>query len=373
MKKGTQLPPRNTRRSLSSSRLWGVLGRKTESQQADANRVQEMAAAVTRVLPSREELDRSLLWPRVFSIVVAASVVALLAAVAMSWDAWKVRSRPFQVAHFRVNGALHSGVLAVQQATGFGEGSALLDVDVHTVADRVEQLPWVRHATVRIQMPDTLQIDVEEHVPVALLADAGLWLLDSDARAFKLLAPGESFALPVLNGLSVEHLHAPVLRMFGKDIIRKADRSLARTRALRLMDLAIAVANSRLGADFPVGELHWDPVLGVSVVSAADGAELRFGQRDLDDRERVLEAASRVLRAVQAKGETLRYALLDDALHPERVVVASDKHGGGPVGGPGSSPTPGAAAPDPATTNTPSAAQSSARPEVAATAAAKTP
>ncbi len=342
MTKGSQHPPRNTRRASSSSRVWSVLGRHGIHKDTEVHRVQEMAAAVTRVLPSREELDRSLLWPRVFSLVVASAVLGLLVAVGLSWDAWKVRSRPFQVAHFEVHGARHSGTLAVQQATGFGEGSAILDVDVHAVADRIEQLPWIRHATVRVKMPDTLQIDVEEHVPVALLADGGLWLLDAEARAFKLLAPGESFALPVLNGLSVAHLHAPVLRMFGKDIISKADRALARTRALRLMDLAIAVANSPLGADFPVGELHWDPVLGVSIVSAADGAELRFGQRDLEDRERVLDAASRILRAVQAKGETLRYALLDDALHPERAVVATDKQVGGPVGGPAEAATPGA-------------------------------
>ena len=343
MKTGSQQPPRNTRRASSSSRVWRALGRRVEGIDNEPSRVHEMAAAVTRVLPSREELDRSLLWPRVFSIVVAMGVVALLVAVAMSWDAWKVRSRPFQVAHFQVSGALHTGVEAVQQATGFGQGSAILDVNVHAVADRIEQLPWVRHATVRVQMPDTLQIDVQEHVPVALLADAGLWLLDGDARAFKQLAPGESFALPVLNGLSVAHLHAPVLRMFGKDVISKADRKLARTRALRLLDLAVAVANSPLGADFPVGELHWDPVLGVSIVSAADGAELRLGQRDLEDRDRVLDAASRILRAVQAKGETLRYALLDDALHPERAVVATDKQLGGPVGGPSQAPTPNAA------------------------------
>jgi len=40
-------------------------------------------------------------------------------------------------------------------------------INLEAVRQSLEQLPWVRHAEVRRQWPSSLEVSIEEHVPVA--------------------------------------------------------------------------------------------------------------------------------------------------------------------------------------------------------------
>lgn len=72
------------------------------------------------------------------------------------------------------------------------------NVDVERVREVVEQLPWVKKASVRRVWPDTLSVSVVEQKPVAISKAAGL--INSNGDVFKPLTNFESSLLPVFDG-----------------------------------------------------------------------------------------------------------------------------------------------------------------------------
>ncbi len=51
-------------------------------------------------------------------------------------------------------------------------GDSLWQLDLSAIREQILTLPWVRDATVHIILPNTLQLDIQEHVPVAIQVDA---------------------------------------------------------------------------------------------------------------------------------------------------------------------------------------------------------
>ncbi len=322
------------------------------------------------VAPSAASIA-GLRWSRIGATVAAVSVLTLGFIIARSWDSYNVRAQHLRIRKVEVIGARNASIEAIVAASGHRPGGHLLDVRELDVARRVMALSWIRSAEVRARVPDTLEIRVVEHEPVAILADGPLWLLDSNGVAFRVFETGDPLDLPLLSGIPVADLaplpaapapgapdsagnDAPVAAPTAQSRAAAEARAQAaarheerqfRARQLvrRLVDLAAAIAASPLARNFPLGELAWDPVLGISAISAKDGAELRFGRRDVEDRARLLADAARVVAAVKARGERLSYALFDTDGEARRVVVATEPSGPSasqPVGGPAAAALP---------------------------------
>jgi len=57
-------------------------------------------------------------------------------------------------------------------------------INLEAVRQSLEQLPWVRHAEVRRQWPSSLEVSIEEHVPVAFWGAATGQLVNSYGEVF---------------------------------------------------------------------------------------------------------------------------------------------------------------------------------------------
>lgn len=306
--------------------------------------------------PNGGELEPSVFWPRILQAVAASVAVALLFAVGASYDVWSQRTRQFKVRAFSVQGQQRTPVVAIRSATGLRKGSPLFGVRESDLAAKLRALPWIREAEVHIRMPGTVEISVREHEPAALLVDGGLWVLDADAHVIKPLQAQDRVEVPMLTGVAVEDLLPAPPGVFTAlrglpwvgvaarrlETAQAARSTLAHGRTQALLRLAERVLGSDLAARFELGEVAWDDVTGATLVAAKDGAELRFGHYDEDDLDRLIDQAARLIGVLQRRGERLRYALLDDPLHPDRAVVSSVplQQSGGPVGGPRAIATP---------------------------------
>ena len=112
-------------------------------------------------------------WPYAVGAVVILLVMAGAAAASPFLDLDRVV----------VEGVEGRRAAEVRDEAALRKGEALVALDGDAAADRVEDLPWVRSASVRRSWPDRVVIQVRERTPVAALAGAGRWLLvDGDGR-----------------------------------------------------------------------------------------------------------------------------------------------------------------------------------------------
>lgn len=144
--------------------------------------------------------------PRVRARRVAASrararrrlrgLLVLLSVFSLAGGGWlAVQSSWLDLDHVQVRGARRTSAAAVIRAAGVEEGEPLLLVDRRAAARRVERLPWVGEARVRVVLPGTLRIEVEERRPVAWVRTGRreqVALLDASGRvlAWQRRAPG---------------------------------------------------------------------------------------------------------------------------------------------------------------------------------------
>ncbi len=100
-----------------------------------------------------------------------------------------------------VQGRSESAGKDVLAALDVRRGSPILAFDPHAAKARLEELPWVRKATVERRLPDTVFVSLEERVPMALWQkDGKLTLVDRDGTPIPNADPARYAQLPQIIG-----------------------------------------------------------------------------------------------------------------------------------------------------------------------------
>jgi cell division protein FtsQ len=83
-----------------------------------------------------------------------------------------------------IAGAVHTPRSEMLEVTGLDRRPPLIDVDPAAIERRLDRLPWVSTAAVRVHWPSTVDLDVVERVPVATspLEGGGFAVLDATGR-----------------------------------------------------------------------------------------------------------------------------------------------------------------------------------------------
>jgi cell division protein FtsQ len=239
---------------------------------------------------------------------VVATVIGLVAHELAEGEAWEVSS-------VQVVGNVRVSDEAVRHLADIRTGEHLFAVDLEGALHRVAAHPWVARAEARRLVPGTVELVIEEHEPVLLLALDELWYLDRAGRPFA-LARTDDLDYPLLTGLDPRLVDA------------RPDLAAAVVQgALHL--LAAVDGNPRAGVD-QLSELRFDGELGFTLV-LRNGTELVMG---FGDPQTPLHRLDQLIRAGLDIGRPHRVDL--DA---DRVAVVT------PLGAPGSSPSDSQGAP----------------------------
>jgi hypothetical protein len=152
----------------------------------------------------------------------------------------------------------------VVRAAGLDRPLNFLRIDSRAVVAGAESLPWVESASLNRYFPDGVSLEIVEYRPLALVALDQIHYLDGRGRPFKLLEPGENPDLPIVSGLAVDDLlsGSPLVQDGLEQVFRLIDLLAARTDEFRLPE---------------IGEIHYDPDLGVSMITRDGRLEVDLG------------------------------------------------------------------------------------------------
>src|SRR6202044_1517247 len=113
--------------------------------------------------------------------------VALGVAVLLGGGWFLVHTPLFSARSVTVTGNVHETAAQVVTQAGLASHPPLLDIDAGAAAARLEQLPWVRKASVHVSWPDGVHIAVTEETPAFTVSTAaGKWeSLSNDGRVLE--------------------------------------------------------------------------------------------------------------------------------------------------------------------------------------------
>ncbi len=138
--------------------------------------------------------------------MIAVGVAALAGLGGVSWGVARiVLDHPrFFLSSVELRGAKFAAQSQVEDQFISDRGRSLLRVPLEERRRALEQIPWVRSASVTRVFPDRIAVVIEERVPVAFVwADDGVALLDAEGVILD-LPPEAPFTFPVVRGVSAD-------------------------------------------------------------------------------------------------------------------------------------------------------------------------
>jgi cell division protein FtsQ len=145
-------------------------------------------------------------WTSLIRPLVKWSVVLLLVGYATGRALALVTEAPaLRISHVVVQGHRHLTPADVLSRVRMLDGQNIIRADLEAARRRLLGSPWIAEATLRRQLPATIEIEIEERRPVALarLARGGLQLVAKDGMVLGPVgAAAASFDLPIADGLA---------------------------------------------------------------------------------------------------------------------------------------------------------------------------
>ena len=118
--------------------------------------------------------------------------------------------------HYGLNLILHSSYLRLEDIRFEGcnnikpqdlmnqaqleRGDNLLWLNLKEISQKIISNPWVKEVKIERNFPHTLIIKITERVPVALVHQEKIFLVDEDGNLFKELEPQDPFDFPIITG-----------------------------------------------------------------------------------------------------------------------------------------------------------------------------
>lgn len=123
----------------------------------------------------------------------------------------------FGIENVRITGQSETNEVNVLDALDIGQYPSLLTLDIEAARERIETLPWVKHAALKKLFPDTLEISIVERDPYALWQHAGKIALIDDAGRVITETVGERYAgLPRVIGAGADAMATRYTALLAK-------------------------------------------------------------------------------------------------------------------------------------------------------------
>lgn len=89
----------------------------------------------------------------------------------------------------------------VLNAMGVARGECILNLRLGPIVERLREIPAVKSASVHLDLPGRLVVDISEREPLAVLGGGDLYLVDDDGLLFARSRPEDNRYLPLITGI----------------------------------------------------------------------------------------------------------------------------------------------------------------------------
>lgn len=241
--------------------------------------------------------------------IVATVVVLALGAGLLFGYRFVTTSKRFAIAAIEVEGASQLSADGVRAALPVKLGENIFTTDLDVVTRALRSDPWIRSASAHRVLPDTLVVEIREHVATAVVQlGADLYLADESGHPFKRadVDAGETLQLPIVTGI-------------GRDEMRTAPRETTEliVRAMGVLD------RWRANARRPeISEVHVDAHHAITLHTYDRAVAIQLGAlRELETRLPTFDAAWSEL----SDSERARVTALHLDARSDQVTVAFAK------------------------------------------------
>jgi cell division septal protein FtsQ len=153
----------------------------------------------------KNESDRPSWLQRLITAALVLCFGALFFAAALCFifvHDYFTQSRYFSAKHLLVTGNQRLDLEEIYRFAGISPGGNVLAISPKQMSQRLASHPWVASAHVSRQLPDRIEISIEERRPLAVLDLGERFLMDYDGEIFKRLEESDPQDLPLVVGLS---------------------------------------------------------------------------------------------------------------------------------------------------------------------------
>ena len=188
-----------------------------------------------------------------------------------------------KVTTINITGCNHTDRNALIQTSGIKKGDNILSMDLKDKSRMLEKNPLIYKAVVKRQLPNTIEIQIEERKPVAVIKLDDFYLLDTHGEIFNKIERHEK-NLPLLTGIS------------KTDLINNRDRSL------HVISSAVILAENLLNKNIPgicASTIRMDSSLGLTIVNSVNNTETYMGFGNYEDK---LERLKKITFDLTEKG-----------------------------------------------------------------------
>ena len=241
-----------------------------------------------------------LLWRTSVALVIISGLVSVSQLVERHLHA----SPSFAIDTIVVTGNQRLSRDAVIEASGLKLGQNVFELSPEVVRHRLMQQAWIEAVDVHRSLPSTYDITLRERRAVALLAVPELYLVSEDGVAFKTLAPGDPYDLPVITGIAAAQLGA--------------DRRASASALVSAVALLHDYQDAGLWRRESISEIHIEPDGGLSLYVGFDATHVQLGKPPFRDKLERLREIVTLLRSQKARAA---YVLLDNQRRLDRVTV----------------------------------------------------
>lgn len=255
----------------------------------------------------KKKLKGNSIFTAIFSVIGAFTCLAILSAILIISYSWFTQTDLLETEYIEISGInrLSEGDILKQGRVKYGMN--IFEINLSVLNQSLLAHPWIKKVELFRIMPNRIQINVQEHLPLAIVEFDERYLMNHDGIIFTNYS--EPFnELPIISGLLPDDIN-----IFSDDEFKNDTIQLSAVMEI----LKIQSKTFRKISEKRIHTIRVDHELGLTLLSDGQIKEVKLGFDDYQDKLNKLEDVVKFI----TKNDDLLIIEKIDIVNTDRIVI----------------------------------------------------